>query len=121
MGRTSYLYSEATVDATGLWLVQSARQQGSGQVAYTGYVTVTGDVRLASRQFDNSANTISLGGYSTFGFSIRRAITPRVELFAAGENMLNRQLAISHSPTEQIGTPRMVHAGAKFQLGKRAK
>ncbi len=119
MGRTSYLYSEATVDATGLWLVQSARQQGSGQVAYTGYVTITGDVRLASRQFDNSANTISLAGYSTFGFSIRRAITPRVELFAAGENMLNRQIAISHSPTEQIGTPRMVHAGAKFQLGKR--
>ncbi len=119
MGRTSYLYSESTVDATGLWLVQAARQQGSGSVVYTGPVTITGDVRLASRQFDNSQNTVSLGGYSTFGFSIRRVLTPRVEVFAAGENMLNKQIAISHSPIEQLGTPRLIHAGAKFQLGKK--
>jgi outer membrane cobalamin receptor len=118
MARTSYLFSEATVDATGLWLVQTARQQGSGSVVYSGPVIITGDVRLASRQFDNSPNTISLAGYSTFGFSVRRVLTKRVEVFAAGENMLNRQIAIAHSPIEQLGTPRLVHAGAKFKLGK---
>ena len=51
-------------------------------------VTVTADARITSRAFDNAQNTLVLGGYSVFGFSVRRVLTPRVEVFAAGENLV---------------------------------
>ena len=118
LARTSYLYSEATVDATSLWLVQTAKHQGGGSVVWDGPVTITGHVRLANHAFDNAQNTLRLGGYSLFGFSARRAITPRVELFVAGENVLGRQIAVARTPLEQLGTPQLFHAGAKFRLSK---
>ena len=118
MARASYLYSESTVDATSFWLVQAMRHQGSASVVWSGPVTITADTRLASRAFDNAQNTAILGGYSVSGFSARRVLTPRVEVFVAGENLMNRQIAVSRSPLEQLANPRLIHAGAKFRLSK---
>lgn len=114
--RASYLYSEANADATSLWLVQTARHQGSASVVYSGPVTVSAETRLASRAFDNAQNTAILGGYTVFGCSVRKAITRRLELFAAGENLLGRQVAVARTPLEQLGNPRLAHAGVKITL-----
>src|SRR5207247_11029366 len=51
LARTSYLYSEATVDANSLWLMQTAKHQGGGSVVYDGPVTITGHIRLSSHAF----------------------------------------------------------------------
>ncbi len=116
--RASYLYSESTVDLSSLWLVQAAKHQAGGSIVYTGPVTLTGDTRIVSHAFDNAQNTLRLGGYTVFGFSARRALTPRVEVFAAGENLTNRQVAAARTPLEQLASPRLLHAGMKFRLSK---
>jgi len=40
-----------------------------------------------------------------------------IELFAAGENLLDRQIEASKTPTTTLATPRTARIGFQFQVG----
>jgi hypothetical protein len=40
-----------------------------------------------------------------------------MELFAAGENLLDRQIEVSKTPTTTLGSPRVARIGLLIRLG----
>jgi hypothetical protein len=42
----------------------------------------------------------------------------RLQLFAAGENLLNRQIEDSKTPTTTLGMPRVARVGLQVQIGR---
>src|SRR6202044_2871581 len=89
--------------------------------------TISLESRLSGRQFDDDANAYLLHGYfrldayashnftrSPFG---KRLFGSQIELFAAGENLFNRSIEVSKTPTTTLGQPRTARAGFLIHLG----
>jgi outer membrane receptor protein involved in Fe transport len=77
--------------------------------------------RLSGRQFDDDANTFLLHGYFRLDAFASHRIGSRLELFAAGENMLDRQIEVSKTPATTLGQPRTARAGILVNIGRSAK
>jgi outer membrane receptor protein involved in Fe transport len=79
--------------------------------------------RLSGRQFDDDANANLLHGYfrldayASHNFG-KRAFGSQFELFAAGENLFNRSIEVSRTPTTTLGQPRTARAGFLVHLGR---
>jgi hypothetical protein len=88
--------------------------------------TISLESRLSGRQFDDDANANLLHGYfrldayasHKFG---KRPFGSQIELFAAGENLFNRSIEVSKTPTTTLGQPRTARAGFLIHLGGAAK
>jgi outer membrane receptor protein involved in Fe transport len=73
--------------------------------------------RLSGRQFDDAANTYLLHGYFRLDAYASHNFGKRIEFFAAGENLLNRQIEDSKTPTTTLGMPRVARIGFQVRLG----
>jgi outer membrane receptor protein involved in Fe transport len=83
--------------------------------------TINLEGRLSGRQYDDDANNFllhsffRLDGYGSHDFG------KRFQVFIAGENLLNRQIEVSKTPTATLGTPRVGRAGFLIRLGRADK
>jgi outer membrane receptor protein involved in Fe transport len=88
--------------------------------------TISLESRLSGRQFDDDANAYLLHGYfrldayASHNF-IRSPFGSHIEVFAAGENLLNRSIEVSKTPTTTLGQPRTARAGFLVHLGRGSK
>jgi outer membrane receptor protein involved in Fe transport len=127
-----YQYAHATVTrgtaATGQtdlgnWIPEVARNLATLNLRASrpklGLLSLEG--RLSGRQFDDDANTYLLHGYFRLDAYASHDLGRRWQLFAAGENLLNRQIEVALTPTETLGTPRVARAGFLLRLGAPAK
>jgi outer membrane receptor protein involved in Fe transport len=127
-----YQYAHATVTrgtaATGQtdlgnWIPEVARNLATLNLRASrpklGLISLEG--RLSGRQFDDDANTYLLHGYFRLDAYASHDLGRRWQLFAAGENLLNRQIEVALTPTETLGTPRVARAGFLLRLGAPAK
>ena len=79
--------------------------------------------RLSGRQFDDDANANLLHGYfrldayASHNFG-KRPRVPQIELFAAGENLFDRAIEVSKTPTTTLGQPRTARAGLLIHFGR---
>jgi outer membrane receptor protein involved in Fe transport len=79
--------------------------------------------RLSGRQFDDDANDFLLHGYfrldayASHNFG-KRPFGSQIELFAAGENLFNRSIEVSKTPTTTLGQPRTARAGFLVHFGR---
>lgn len=73
--------------------------------------------RLSGRQFDDDANAYLLHGYFRLDAYASHDFGKRFEVFAAGENLLNRQIEVAKTPTTTLATPRVARAGFQIRLG----
>jgi hypothetical protein len=48
-------------------------------------------------------------------------IGSRIQIFAAGENLFNRQIEDSKTPTTTLGMPRVARAGFLLRFGRTGK
>jgi outer membrane receptor protein involved in Fe transport len=118
-----YQYANATVTQgnqyLGNWIPEVARNLATLNVrAYRprlGTISLQG--RLSGRQFDDAANQFLLHGYFRLDTYVSHDFGKRFELFAAGENLLNRQIEDSKTPTTTLGMPRVGRAGILIRLG----
>lgn len=118
-----YQYAHATVTRgtqdVGNWIPEVARNMATMNVRADrprlGTLTLQG--RLSGRQYDDDANDYLLAGYFRLDAYGSRAIGKRVELFAAGENLLNRQIEDSKTPTTTLGMPRVGRVGIQVHFG----
>ena len=84
--------------------------------------TISLESRLSGRQFDDDANANLLHGYfrldayASHNFGKRPRIS-QIELFAAGENLFNRSIEVSKTPTTTLGQPRTARAGFLIHFG----
>jgi outer membrane receptor protein involved in Fe transport len=120
-----YQYANATVTKNsqetalvGKWIPEVARNLATMNVRAfkpaLGTLSVQG--RLSGRQFDDDANAFLLHGYFRLDAYASHDFGKRYEIFAAGENLLNRQIEVSKTPTTTLGMPREARAGFLVRL-----
>jgi outer membrane receptor protein involved in Fe transport len=118
-----YQYANATVSRgtqdLGDWIPEVARNLATMNIrAYKprlGTLSLQG--RLSGHQFDDAANTYRLHGYFRLDAYASRDFGKRIEFFAAGENLLNRQIEDSKTPTTTLGMPRVARVGFQVRFG----
>lgn len=122
-----YQYADATVTRgdqdLGNWIPEVARNLATLNVrafrAALGTLSLQG--RLSGRQFDDAANTYLLRGYFRLDAYASHDFGSRLVFFAAGENLLNRQIEDSKTPTTTLGMPRVARVGFSIRIGALGK
>jgi outer membrane receptor protein involved in Fe transport len=118
-----YQYAHATVTRgsqdLGNWIPEVARNLATLNVRATrsalGTVTLQG--RESGRQFDDASNVYLLHGFFRMDAYASHDFGKRLQLFAAGENLLDRQIEDSKTPTTTLGMPRVARVGLQVQIG----
>ena len=118
-----YQYAHATVSRgtqdLGNWIPEVARNMATlnlrGIKPRLGSLSLQS--RLSGRQFDDDANAFMLHGYFRLDAYASHNFGKRIEVFAAAENLLDRQIEVSRTPTTTLGTPRTARFGFQVQLG----
>ncbi len=125
-----YQYAHATVTKNsqetalvGNWIPEVARNLATINLRAfrpaLGILSLQG--RLSGRQYDDDANVYLLHGYFRLDAYASHDFGKRFQLFAAGENLLNRQIEDSKTPTTTLGMPRVGRVGFLVRLGNVGK
>jgi len=118
-----YQYAHAVVSRgkqdLGNWIPEVARNLATlnlrGSSPALG--TISLQSRLSGRQFDDDANAYLLHGYFRLDAYASHNFGKRFDLFAAGENLFNRSIEVSKTPTTTLGQPRTARAGFLVHFG----
>jgi outer membrane receptor protein involved in Fe transport len=122
-----YQFAQATVTKgsqdLGNWIPEVARNMASLnlRVYKAPLGTLNLQSRLSGRQFDDDANAYLLHGYFRLDAYASHDLGSRFQLFAAGENLFNRQIEVAKTPTTTLGMPRVARAGFLIRLGTARK
>lgn len=122
-----YQHAHATVTRgsqdLGNWIPEVARNMATLNVRAfrPRYGMLSLQSRLSGRQFDNDANTLMLHGYFRVDAYASHELGKRFEVFAAGENLLDRTIEVAKTPTTTLGMPRTVRAGITLKLNRERK
>lgn len=77
--------------------------------------------RFSGRQYDDDANLFLLHGYFRLDAYASRDIGRHLRLFAAGENLFDRAIEVSKTPTTTLGQPRVARAGLQIRLARESQ
>jgi outer membrane receptor protein involved in Fe transport len=121
-----YQYAHATVTndsqtpaLVGNWIPEVARNLATMNVRAfrpaLGTVNLQG--RLSGRQFDDDDNDYLLHGYFRLDAYASHNFGRRFQLFSAGENLLDRRIEVSKTPTTTLAMPRDARVGFLVRLG----
>jgi outer membrane receptor protein involved in Fe transport len=122
-----YQYAHATVTRStqdlGNWIPEVARNLTTMNVRAFGpkLGTLNLQGRLSGRQYDDDANTFLLAGFFRLDAYASHDLGKRLQVFAAGENLLNKQIEVGKTPTTTLGTSRVGRAGLLIRFGKDGK
>ena len=119
-----YLLTDSTVlrfpanrSLEGLLVPQVPRHQFNFQVTYAKAKWLVGtQARFVSRQFDDDQNTLPLEKFFTVDMEASRAVSEKVRLFVAFQNLTGSRYEISSTPVFTVGPPVLVRAGARVSL-----
>jgi len=120
-----YQYAHATVSRGGRdygkWIPEVARNMATLNLrAFKPSLgTLNLQSRLSGRMYDDDANVYLLHGYFRLDAYASRDFRSRFEIFAAGENLLDRAIEVSKTPTTTLGQPRVARIGIQLRLNKR--
>ena len=118
-----YQYAHATVSRgtqdLGNWIPEVARNMATLNLrAFKPRLgTLSLQSRLSGRQFDDDANAFLLHGYFRLDAYAAHNFGKRIELFAAAENLLDRRIEVSKTPTTTLATPRTARIGFRLHIG----
>ncbi len=96
---------------------QVPRNQFNFQVTYASGKWLMGTQgRFVSRQFDDDQNTLPLDKFFTIDAQASRAVSERVRLFVAFQNLNGSRYEISSTPVFTVGPPLLVRAGVRISV-----
>ena len=72
--------------------------------------------RSSSSVFDDDQNTLTLDSYFKFDAFISREITSFMDVYAAGENLLNQHYMVARTPVVTLGSPLVARIGIQLHL-----
>ncbi|MCI0350035.1 MAG: TonB-dependent receptor [Acidobacteriales bacterium] len=123
-----YEFADATIlrfaadpSLEGLLIPQTPRHSFTLQTRYAqpaGW-TLALQARASGEQFEDDQNQLPLDGYATFDAFVSRRLNSNVELFAAGENLLNRRYTIGRTPVVTLGQPIVARFGLRLNFAQR--
>jgi outer membrane receptor protein involved in Fe transport len=73
--------------------------------------------RLSGRQYDDDANAFLLHGFFQLDAYGSHDLGKRVELFASVENLFDRAIEVSKTPSTTLGQPRTARFGFLLRIG----
>ena len=73
--------------------------------------------RISGRQYDDDANLFPLHGYFRLDAYASHEFGSHLQLFASGENILDRTIEASKTPNTTLATGRLARAGLQVQFG----
>jgi outer membrane receptor protein involved in Fe transport len=119
-----YLLTDSTVlrfpanrSLEGLLVPQVPRHQFNFQITYANAKWLFGTQgRFVSRQFDDDQNTLPLERFFTLDAEVSRAVSEKVRLFVAFQNLNGSRYQISSTPVFTVGPPPLVRIGARFSM-----
>lgn len=118
-----YQYAHAVVSRgsqdLGNWIPEVARNMASLNLrAFRPRLgTLSLQSRLSGHQYDDDANLFLLHSYFRLDAYGSHDLGSHLEIFAAGENLFDRSIEVSKTPTTTLATPRVARAGLQFKLG----
>lgn len=127
-GGYQYAHAVVTNDSqtpalVGNWIPEVARNLATMNVRAIrqklGTLTLQG--RLSGHQFDDDANEYLLHAYFRLDTYAAHEFGKRIRVFAAGENLFNRQIEDSKTPTTTLGMPRVGRIGLQVRFGPAGK
>jgi outer membrane receptor protein involved in Fe transport len=74
--------------------------------------------RLSGHQYDDDANQFLLHSYFRLDAYGSHDFGSHIQLFAAGENLFDRSIEVSKTPTTTLAAPRVARAGVLLRLGQ---
>lgn len=119
-----YLLTDSTVlsfpanrDLEGLLVPQVPRHQFNFQVTYANAKWLVGTQgRFVSRQFDDDQNTLPLERFFTIDAEASRAVSERVRVFVAFQNLNGSRYEISSTPVFTGGPPVLFRIGSRVSI-----
>ncbi len=125
-----YQHTNATVteyvqqpQLVGNWIPQVAHNTGTLQLrgARPKLGVLNLQARMSGRQFDDDANTYLLHSYFKLDSYASHDFGSHFEVFAAGENLLDRAIEVGRTPTLTLANPRTARIGLNLKLTSSAK
>ena len=119
-----YQYAHATVTSgsqdLGNWIPEVARNMGTLNLrAYKPRIgTLSLQARASGIQYDDDANMYLLHGFFRLDAYGSHDFGKRFQVFAAGENLFDRSIEVSKTPTTTLGMPRVARIGLQLNLGR---
>jgi len=114
LGELQYLYVESRY-VTGFRVAQIPKHQGIAQLSYTRDGTLASfALRSYAYQFDDDLNVFRLPGYASAQFVLRQRIVRSLSGEVTLENAFDRIFYTAFTPTPNIGAPRLVKVGLKW-------
>ncbi len=121
-----YQYADATVTRfdqnpalVGSWIPQVPHQTGTLQLLANNkrWGTLSLEARMSGQQFDDDANTFRLSGFFALNAFASHTFHNHYEVFAAGENLLDRHIQAGRTPVLTLGQPQAVRGGLRIHFG----
>ncbi len=118
-----YQYAHAVVSRgtqdLGNWIPEVARNMGTLNLRafHPSIGTLSLQSRISGRQYDDDANLFLLHGYFRLDAYASHDFGSRFQVFAAGENLFDRAIEVSKTPTTTLATPVVARAGFQIRLG----
>jgi outer membrane receptor protein involved in Fe transport len=119
-----YLLSDATVVSAraepvleGLRLAQVPRHQASAQLRFSDprLGTLGLQARWTGDQFDDDRNELRLRSFTTVDALVSHPLTRGLEIFVAGENLLDERVETGRTPVLTLGPPLSLRLGLRFE------
>ena len=126
---TGYQYVDATIlSAPGItptlantWVAQVPHHDLTFQAIYSNpkIVNVSFDGRMVGKQYDSVNNQFQMGGYFLLDAMVSRTIGDGVQIYFAGENLLDRGYLFSLNGGPELGLPITARVGLRFNFPER--
>ncbi len=102
----------------GLRVPEVPRHEFTFQFHYSNprIVTLALQGRSSGSVFDDDQNTLTLDSYFKMDAFISRRLNSYVDLYVAGENLLNQHYMIARTPIVTLGSPLVARAGLQLHL-----
>ncbi len=119
-----YQYAHATVTRgpidRGNWIPEVARNMATLNLRAhkPALGTLSLQSRLSGHQFDDDANLFLLHSFFRLDVYVSRDFGRHLQLFAAGENLFDRSIEVSKTPTTTLGMPRVARAGLQIRFSR---
>lgn len=104
----------------GNWIPEVARNMGTLNLraARSRLGTLSVQSRMSGRMYDDDANQFLLHGYFRLDAYGAHDFGSRFELYAAAENLTDRMIEVSKTPTTTLADGRTARIGILVRLGE---